>query len=112
MFDMAAKAGASSVKSKPPVKPTAAQAVTQVAPANPPAHPPNRESSLSEYGSRPAHWEEDDKRSECAQCEAAFTFLRRKHHCRACGVLVSCTWFIETRYCDACLPEGTQIGVQ
>jgi hypothetical protein len=35
--------------------------------------------------SKPPRWTPDDKASECAACKDAFSLVRRKHHCRACG---------------------------
>lgn len=37
-------------------------------------------------------WVPDRDTSHCLQCNSLFTFLRRKHHCRACGRI----------FCDAC----------
>ena len=32
-------------------------------------------------------WEPDEGSSECRSCHATFNFLRRRHHCRKCGLL-------------------------
>jgi hypothetical protein len=37
-------------------------------------------------------WQPDWSSSNCTICQAAFTVLIRRHHCRACGKLI----------CDAC----------
>lgn len=40
-------------------------------------------------------WEEDTARTVCARCSAKFGLVRRRHHCRGCGVLLCnrcCTW--------------------
>ena len=39
------------------------------------------------------HWQPDTP--ECKLCQARFHALRRRHHCRACGIVS----------CDACAPE-------
>ncbi|OWB67010.1 hypothetical protein B5S33_g1942 [[Candida] boidinii] len=31
------------------------------------------------------HWKSNDTRSNCAGCEAQFSLIKRKHHCRHCG---------------------------
>lgn len=33
-------------------------------------------------------WEPDSSRDECGRCGASFGLLRRRHHCRGCGVLL------------------------
>ena len=38
------------------------------------------------------HWQKDDDVSECSLCGEAWTFWRRRHHCRSCGRLC----------CDSC----------
>jgi hypothetical protein len=30
-------------------------------------------------------WRPDDTTTNCGDCEEAFTFLKRRHHCRVCG---------------------------
>jgi len=32
-----------------------------------------------------AKWEEDSQRTSCSKCRFSFTWLQRRHHCRACG---------------------------
>lgn len=60
-----------------------------------------------------AKWEADSTSTACRLCSAGFTFLRRRHHCRKCGIL--CCHACSTgkilfgakrmRTCDACLEE-------
>lgn len=38
--------------------------------------------------SSPAAWVPDNSTKACQCCEADFTFVRRRHHCRACGQVV------------------------
>jgi hypothetical protein len=33
------------------------------------------------------HWMPDSLCKQCYACEAPFTLLRRKHHCRLCGMI-------------------------
>ena len=39
-------------------------------------------------------WQEDLNAPSCSSCSAVFTYFRRRHHCRACGLVV----------CDTCAP--------
>ena len=41
----------------------------------------------------PRHWQPD--RPNCQLCDAGFNLLRRRHHCRACGIVC----------CDECAPD-------
>lgn len=41
-------------------------------------------------------WDEDDVILRCRNCQAEFSLILRKHHCRSCGGI----------YCDACNPAG------
>ena len=44
---------------------------------------------------KPANWVPDNTCSACMECEATFTFLFRRHHCRRCGRTV----------CGLCAPS-------
>eukprot|EP01062_Namystynia_karyoxenos_P068322 TRINITY_DN6277_c0_g2_i2.p1 TRINITY_DN6277_c0_g2~~TRINITY_DN6277_c0_g2_i2.p1 ORF type:complete len:1153 (+),score=242.30 TRINITY_DN6277_c0_g2_i2:67-3459(+) len=46
-----------------------------------------------------ARWEPDKSRGQCAQCSEPFHLLRRRHHCRKCGLLV----------CDGCSRQRVKI---
>eukprot|EP01065_Artemidia_motanka_P051178 TRINITY_DN8941_c0_g1_i1.p1 TRINITY_DN8941_c0_g1~~TRINITY_DN8941_c0_g1_i1.p1 ORF type:complete len:491 (+),score=160.45 TRINITY_DN8941_c0_g1_i1:57-1529(+) len=48
----------------------------------------------------PAEWVPDREAARCMQCDAAFWFLRRRHHCRACGAVC----------CDACTRERAEVS--
>merc|ERR1719382_320994 len=45
--------------------------------------------------SRAAIWEPNDASAACRVCGGCFTLLKRRHHCRACGLLV----------CQDCAPS-------
>ena len=46
------------------------------------------------------HWMPDNLCKHCYSCEAPFTLLRRKHHCRVCGMI----------FCTACSAYFVQIS--
>ncbi|GAU94128.1 hypothetical protein RvY_05957 [Ramazzottius varieornatus] len=78
-----------------PAKETAAQATTSPAVAIPadPSTSHYRQNLLVSAGERarsttskdPPAWIPDEQALLCAACDAPFTFVRRKHHCRNCG---------------------------
>jgi len=39
-------------------------------------------------------WVPDEKADNCMKCDMKFTVVKRRHHCRACGKVRSCTWKI------------------
>lgn len=41
----------------------------------------------------PPPWIPDDMAPRCMSCEAVFTVVRRRHHCRNCGKVSSFDWF-------------------
>lgn len=45
------------------------------------------------------NWDADEKAAQCSLCAAAFTFFKRRHHCRACGKIFcgECTTSIQMR---------------
>eukprot|EP00898_Chlorokybus_atmophyticus_P001950 jgi/Chlat1/2756/Chrsp187S02938 len=69
------------------------------------------------------HWVPDEVVKQCTACQAPFTALRRKHHCRSCGdifcdactrgrVEVSADNGVNTlvRICDSCQAEIAAVG--
>lgn len=67
-------------------------------------------------------WESDKAVSCCTRCEAPFTFVRRKHHCRACGRIYcakcssrevsgrrTCDWCMERLY-GVAAPDGMAVS--
>jgi protein-serine/threonine kinase len=69
---------------------------------------------VARFWIRDADWERDKDVKECRVCQAAFTLLRRRHHCRNCGrvVCAACsenvcpipdsTYRAAERTCDEC----------
>ncbi|CEG44584.1 nad-dependent epimerase dehydratase [Plasmopara halstedii] len=62
-------------------------------------------------------WAEDHEALECGCCHHAFTFYRRKHHCRECGVIIcnDCSMSravvegslkARARLCDKCVTDS------
>lgn len=63
---------------------------------------------------KPPRWKPDDSVTECTSCKDPFTLVRRKHHCRACGLifcqkcssgaapLIKFDILKNVRVCDAC----------
>ena len=77
--------------------------------ASPPEDASRREAEKSK-GSQGAvivddgkqHWMPDNLCKHCYSCEAPFTLIRRKHHCRLCGMI----------FCSACSAFFVQISTQ
>ena len=67
-------------------------------------------------------WVDDQFSNSCHDCGQAFTFLRRRHHCRNCGLLFcgkcSSTFCVvpklesveKVRVCDKCADQIQQVG--
>ena len=49
-----------------------------------------REEAITEYDLHvdKSSWKPNNSSNKCSNCDAKFTFTRRKHHCRKCGELV------------------------
>lgn len=51
-------------------------------------------------------WANDGDHENCVHCDAQFTFLLRRHHCRFCGLIFcancSCNQVLAVRACDTC----------
>ncbi len=74
---------------------------------------------------KPPRWIPDDNVNECSACKDAFSLVRRKHHCRACGgifcgkcssgavPLAKFDMQKNVRVCDACFATVmAQLGQQ
>lgn len=69
--------------------------------------------SAPDLGRVPPYWIPDSMTNQCMQCDAKFSLIKRRHHCRACGLLLCSTCcnekFIlpylgsEGRICKNCL---------
>ncbi|PRP81219.1 hypothetical protein PROFUN_02053 [Planoprotostelium fungivorum] len=82
------------------------------------------------FGDRPLHegdrieapvWQQDNEVSRCTLCNTEFSFLKRRHHCRACGRLACdpCSsnrcvlknvGISPVRVCDVCYEQVTQLS--
>jgi hypothetical protein len=60
---------------------------------------PARLGSLDKHDSL---WESDAARSVCKECDKAFGLMRRRHHCRTCGLLV----------CHECSGQPTAVDAE
>lgn len=47
----------------------------------------NISSPLDRLGKYPPFWVPDTETDNCMQCHNKFTVIRRRHHCRACGLV-------------------------
>lgn len=46
---------------------------------------PSNQMGIEELGKRQPYWIPDNMTMHCMQCNQKFSFLKRRHHCRACG---------------------------
>lgn len=51
--------------------------------------------SQPDLGKVPPYWIPDNMTNQCMQCDQKFSLIKRRHHCRACGLLL----------CSACCSE-------
>lgn len=69
--------------------------------------------SAPDLGRVPPYWVPDEMTNQCMQCDTKFSLIKRRHHCRACGLLLCSNCcnqkFIlhylgtEGRICGSCL---------
>ena len=82
--------------------------------------PPGADATAAETdATNRAHWQPDDQCSKCNGCGLAFTFSKRRHHCRRCRwifcddcssrrvALPRIQLFSEERACDRCFAQAT-----
>jgi len=60
----------------------------RTAPETDPLLPQSMNTKEPTGATEPPVWESDLETNQCRLCDAPFTFTNRKHHCRACGVVV------------------------
>lgn len=78
--------------------------------------------SAPDLGRVPPYWIPDNMTNQCMLCDAKFTAFRRRHHCRACGLLLcsSCCsekFFLhymngDGRICKPCLEQLVKLQQQ
>jgi hypothetical protein len=44
--------------------------------------------SAPDLGRVPPYWIPDESTNQCMQCDVKFSLIKRRHHCRACGLLL------------------------
>lgn len=44
--------------------------------------------SIHQIGKTAPHWVPDNVTNFCMQCNQKFSFIKRRHHCRACGLVL------------------------
>lgn len=47
--------------------------------------------SAPDLGRVPPYWIPDEMTNQCMQCDTKFSLMKRRHHCRACGLLLCST---------------------
>ena len=47
--------------------------------------------SAPDLGRVPPYWIPDEMTNQCMQCDLKFSLIKRRHHCRACGLLLCST---------------------
>lgn len=78
--------------------------------------------SAPDLGRVPPYWIPDNMTNQCMICEAKFNTFRRRHHCRACGLLLCancCSEKFELHYlngegrvCKPCFEQLTKLQQQ
>lgn len=62
--------------------------------------------SEPKHGSVPPYWIPDEMTNQCMQCDQKFSLIKRRHHCRACGLLLCASCCSEKFYLYYLKAEG------
>jgi len=65
---------------------------------------------ITQLGKIAPVWRPDSDTATCMQCDIAFTFTRRRHHCRACGKV--CTVYRIDFYLPIFLSYSVSLSVR
>ncbi|CAG9807295.1 unnamed protein product [Chironomus riparius] len=62
--------------------------------------------SQPDLGKVPPYWIPDNMTNQCMQCDQKFSLIKRRHHCRACGLLLCSACCNEKFFLDYLQAEG------
>lgn len=99
MFDFSVLTGGDLEERKGDGEEAAAAAAAQVKTPAKPTKPTKKDLKKG--------WQADSEAAFCVYCNEAFTFLRRRHHCRHCGTVVCdhCSQYAHSHPCSVLLDQ-------